>query len=180
MEGKKVDSKLLLFTLLLGLITLLLLNYFLDKSRNNNSIWDYDKLESVEDIMYTGKRVTDRETYYALETIIYDYLDSYIADSNDDESINYEYYYNFLAKNYKEHLSKKEYKEVAEKFLNKFYINMDSDYVAMYKYQLLKEIYLLDENVYVCKLESKRNNETAYIAIRLDLAKRAFNIVYIE
>lgn len=179
MEGKRVDSKLLLFTLVLVLITLLLLNYLLNNSRSNG-IWDYDNLESAEDVMYQGERITDRETYYALETIIYDYLDSYIVDSSDKENITYEDYYNFLTKSYKKHLSKKEYKEVAERFLNKFYINMDSDYEAMYKYQLLKEIYLLDENVYVCKLESKRNNETGYIALKVDEAKRAFNIVYIE
>lgn len=179
MEGKRVDSKLTLFTLVLVLIALLLLNYLLSNSRDNG-IWDYDKITSLKDIMYQGEKVTDRETYYVLETIIYDYLDSYIVDSSDKDNITYEDYYNFLTENYRKHLNKKGYKEVAGEFLNKFYINMDSDYEAMYKYQLLKEIYLLDENVYVCKLQSKRNNETAYIALRVDKAQMTFNIVYIE
>jgi len=178
MEGKRVDSRLLLFTLVLVLITLLLLNYVL-KGNRNDGIWNYKEIESATDVMYLGEKITDRQTYYTLENIINQYLNSYI-NTNNEEKIMYDDYYNYLTENYRKHLSKKEYKEVSENFLNKFYINIDSDYEAMYTYQVLKEIYKLEDSVYLCRLYSKRNNETGYIAIQLFESDLTFNIVYIE
>lgn len=179
MEGKRVDSKLMLFTLVLVLITLLLLNYFFNNNRTD-SIWNYKEITSAIDVIYLGEKVTDRDTYYTLETIVNQYLNSYINPYNDEEKIMYEDYYNYLTENYRKHLSRKEYIEVAEKFLNKFYININSDYEAMYTYQLLKEVYAFDNNVYLCKLESKRNNHIGYIAFQINESELAFNIVYIE
>lgn len=179
MEGKRVDSKLLLFTLVLVLITLLLLNYLFDKNRDKG-IWDYKEITSATDVMYFGEKVTDREIYYTLESIINQYLDSYINVNDDKDKIMYEDYYNYLTENYKKHLSKKEYKEVAENFLNKFYININSDYEAMYTYQILKDIYEFENSIYLCRLESKRNGEIGYIALQIDQSQLAFNIVYIE
>lgn len=179
MEGKKVDSKLLLFTLVLVLITLLLLNYLL-KGNREVGIWNYKEITTATDIMYLGQKVTDRDTYYTLEAIVNQYLNSYINTGNDDEKLMYEDYYNYLTENYKKHLSKKEYIEVAKNFLNKFYVNINSDYETMYTYQILKEIYDMGNNVYMCKLESKRNNEIGYIAFQINQSELAFNIVYIE
>lgn len=179
MERKKVDSKLLLFTLVLILITLLLLNYLL-KGNRKDGIWDYDNITRATQVMYLGQKVTDRDTYYTLEAIVNQYLNSYIKENNDNEKIMYEDYYNFLTENYRSHLSKKEYIEVAKNFLNKFYVNINSDYETMYTYQILKEIYAFDNNIYMCKLESKRNNEVGYIAFQLNESELAFKIVYIE
>lgn len=179
MEGKRVDSKLLLFTLVLVLIALLLLNNFLEGNRKDE-VWNYAKITSATDVMYLGKRVTDRNIYYTLENIVNQYLNSYINTEDDQDKIMYEDYYNYLTDYYKKHLNKKEYKQVAENFLNKFYININSDYEAMYTYQLIKDIYAFDNNVYLCKLVSKRNNEIGYMAFRVNEAELAFNIVYIE
>lgn len=178
MEGKKVDPKLMLFTLILVLIVLLLFNFLLEKNRTDE-IWNYKEITTAEDIMYQGKRVTDRETFYTLEKIITQYLNSYINVYNEDK-IMYEDYYQFLTKNYKNYLSKKEYKQVAEKFLNKFYINIDSDYIAMDTTRVVKRIYELDNSVYVCMLEGNKSKETGYIAIQLNTTEAIFNIVYIE
>lgn len=179
MEGKSIDSKLLLFTLVLVLITLLLLNYLFEGNRKDE-IWNYEEMTSVTDIIHLAKENKDREIYYTLEAIVNQYLNSYINPYNDEEKIMYPHYYNYLREDYKNYLSKKEYMEVAEKFLNKFYININSDYEAMYTYQLLKEVYSFGNNVYLCKLVSKRNNEIGYIAFQIDESELAFNIVYIE
>lgn len=179
MEGKKVDSKLLLFTLVLVLITLLLLNYLLEGNREVG-IWNYKEITTATDVIYMGQKVTDRDTYYTLETIVNQYLNSYINENNDDEKIMYEDYYNYLTEGYKKHLSKKEYIEVAKNFLNKFYVNINSDYETMYTYQILKDIYDMGNNIYMCKLQSKRNNEIGYIAFQVNQSELAFNIVYIE
>lgn len=177
MEGRKVDSKLLLFTLVLVLIALLLLNHFLNKNRVDG-VWNYKEIETATDVMYKGERVTDRTVFYTLETIINEYLNSYINTNNDKEKIMYDEYYNYLTESYKGYLNKKEYKEVAKNFLNKFYV--DTGDGSMYTYQLLKDIYKFDNDVYLCKLTSKRNNETGYIALQINEAKQAFKIVYIE
>ena len=179
MEGKRVDSKLLLFTLVLVLITLLLLNFLFEGNRTD-SVWNYKEITTATDVMYLGEKVTDREIYYTLETIINQYLDSYIKPKTNEDKVMYEDYYDYLTENYRKYLSKREYKQVAEKFLNKFYININSDYEAMYTYQLLKDIYAFENNVYLCKLVSKRNNEVGYIAFQISQSELAFNIVYIE
>lgn len=178
MEGKKVDSKLLLFTLVLVLIVLLLLNYFFERNRTD-TIWNYKKITTATDVMYLGELVTDRTTYYNLENIVNQYLDSYIEDNNEDTD-NYEKYYDYLTENYRRYLGKKEYMEVAEKFLNKFYININSAYESMYTYQLLKDIYKFENNVYLCVLENKSNNEIGYIAVQMKESDSTFKIVYIE
>lgn len=179
MEGKRVDSKLLLFTLVLVLIALLLLNYLFEGNRTDE-VWNYKKITTATDVIYLGEKVTDRTTYYTLETIVNQYLDSYINRYNDEEKVMYEDYYNYLTDNYKKHLSKSKYKEVAKKFLNKFYVNINSDYETMYTHQILKDIYAFDNNIYLCKLESKRNSEIGYIAFQISESELAFNIVYIE
>lgn len=179
MEGKRVDSKLVLFTLILVLITLLLLNYVFNNN-GNDEIWNYSKITTATDVIYLGERVTDRQTYYTLETIVNQYLNSYINVYNEEDKEMYDDYYNYLSVNYKKHLSKRKYKEVAEKFLNKFYVNIQSDYETMYTYQILTDIYAFENNVYLCKLENKRNGENGYIAFQVNESQYAFNIVYIE
>ena len=179
MESKKIDSKLLLVTLVLVLIALLLLNKLMESNRTDE-IWNYKEITTAANITYLGERITDREIYYTLENIINQYLDSYINKYNDEDKITYKDYYNYLSENYKKYLSQKEYLAVAEKFLNKFYINIESDYESMYKYQILKQIYKFDNNVYLCKLECKRNGEVGYIAFQINESELIFNIMYIE
>lgn len=183
MEGKKVNSKLLLFTLVLVLIVLLLLNKFLD-GLNTNDIWNYKKLTSAQDIIQKGKIVTDREIYYNLEEIITKYVESYLSEQSTNlDMINYKDYYTFLIKDYKKHLSQEEYNNVAETFLNKFYVKNVSEWEAyeyMDVFSLITNIYSFDNNIYLCKLYSKETRNTGYIAIKLDLTNEGYYIVYIE
>ena len=179
MEGKRIDSKLLLFTLVLVLIVLLLLNWWFDKNRVDD-IWNYKEITTGAYLIYQGKKVTDRELYYDLESIVNQYLNSYINKYNDKDKIMYTDYYNYLTENYKKHLSKKEYLEISENFLKKFYISIDSSYETMDTAQVVKSIYEFENNVYMCKLQGNRSGETGYIAFRVDTANNVFNIVYIE
>ena len=176
MEGKKVDSKLLLITLILVLICLLLLNTLLKKGRTDE-FWNYDEIESASLLMYLGEKVTDREMYYTLENIVNQYLNSYI-DNGDEEKELYDEYYNYLTESYRDYLSKRGYKKVAKNFLDKFYINIDSNYETMYTHQILKGICKFDNDIYLCQLE--RKNEKSYIAFQLNESQNAFKIVYIE
>lgn len=179
MEGKRIDSKLLLFTLVLVLIVLLLLNWLFDKNRVDD-VWNYKKITTASEMIYLGQEVTDREMYYTLENIVNQYINSYINKYNDEEKIMYSDYYNYLSESYKKHLSKREYLEVAEKFLKKFYISIDSSYETMDTAQILKGVYEFENDVYLCELIANRSGETAYIALRVNTANNIFNIVYIE
>ena len=174
MEGKRIDSKLVLFTLVLVLITLLLLNHFL-KSNSINDIWDYKNITTAGNIIYIGEKVEDRNTYYTLENIINTFINSYLS-----KDMNYKDYYEVLREDYKDFLGKKKYYKAAEDFLKKFYINIGSDYQSMDTKELIKEIYLFNNNVYLCRLESSYSNQEAYIAVMLNESNNLFNIVYIE
>lgn len=178
MERKKVDSRLLLFTLVLVLIVLLLLNYVFNKNRTDG-VWNYKKIKTATDVIYLGQRVTDRETFYTLEQIVKQYLNSYI-NKYDEDKVMYEDYYNYLTESYKNYLSKREYIKIADKFMKKFYININSDYENMETNKILKNVYEFENNVYLCELKSNRSNETGYVAFQVNAPQLAFNIVYIE
>ena len=175
MQEKKVDSKIMLFALILVLITLFLLNRLFESNRYEG-VWNYKKITSAKSLIFEGEEFTNRETYYVLEEIVNQYLDSYIS-KNDNENKGYEEYYKYLTKSYKNYLSKNKYKQVAETFFNKFY---DETTNTMYTSQLITAVYKYDNDIYLCKLENKTNNEIGYIALKVSEYQQAFNIVYIE
>ena len=179
MEGKRVDSKLLLFTLVLVLITLLLLNFLL-KGNKVNDVWDYKKIKSAQDVIYLGQRTEDRQIYYTLEEVISEYLDSYLS-----KDLTYKDYYQFLRSDYKKHLGRGKYLKVAENFMNKFNTFIDEDYQSMEKTDIIKSIYEFNDNVYMCRLQSNRSEEydemeEGYIAVQLSSRDNMYYIVYIE
>ena len=174
MEGKRVDSKLMLFTLVLVLITLLLLNYFLENNRTDG-IWNYKELTTADSIIYLGEETKDRTTYYILESIVKDYLNSYVntySESINENKIMYEDYYNYLSKNYKKFLNKTEYIEISKNFWEKFYVKTQSEYEV--------SDHMDSNGVYLCKLESSYTGKTGYIAIALQKTTNSYTIVYIE
>ena len=176
MEGKEIDSKLWLLTSVLVLIVLLLFNY-LFKGNSTDPIWNYKEITSAINLTYLGEKIDDRKIYYTLENIVDDYVNSYIV--NEDKS-SYKYYYQYLREDYKKYLGKKKYYEVSESFLKKFYININSDYEKMDTSQLIKQVYLFDNNVYLCILEGRYKKETGYFAVMLNESSNTYNIVYIE
>lgn len=185
MEGKRIDSKLLLFTLVLVLITLLLLNFLL-KGNRADEIWNYKEITTAEDVIYLGEKDYTRQTYYDLEGIINKYLNSYVDTYSEDVSqdgLTYEQYYDYLIDDYKKHLTKDEYIEVSKKFLDKFLIKNGYEFEVtefMETEKVLKDIYKFENGVYLCKLESSYNDKHGYIAIQLMDTESTFKIVYIE
>ncbi len=186
MEGGKVNSKLLLFTLILVLIVLLLLNYFFNKSKVDG-VWDYKDLGGIQTVMYLGEKTYDRDTYYNLEEIVKQYLNSYVdtysQDINSSDKLNYKEYYKYLTDSYKNYLSKAEYEKVAETFLKKFYINASSEYEVMDYMEdtnVIKNIYEYDNDTYLCELKSSQNGSVGYLAVRVNMQDNQFYIVYIE
>lgn len=183
MEKEKVNTKLLLFTLVLVLIVLLIFNYLL-KNNSTDSVWNYKELTSGTDIIYLGKKIEDRQIYYNLEKIVTEYVNSYLPEGEQAiKDVTYEDYYDALSEKYKNYLGKNKYYEVAQKFLKKFYINVTSDYETM-EYmdteRIIKNIYVFENYVYLCELETSDGKNTGYIAIQMNTENNSYCIMYIE
>ncbi len=185
MEGKKVDSKLLLFTLILVLITLFLLNG-LFRGAKSVGIWNYDEITTGTQLIAYGTLSQDRQTYYIMEEIVNKYLNSYISTYGNEELedwMPYEQYYDYLTDNYKDYLSRKDYEKLAKEFLNKFYVYEEGEYDAtefMDTYNVIKAIYELDNDVYLCELRGETTLNKGYIAIATDSNDNTYRIIYIE
>ena len=109
MGRKKIDSKFMLFALVLILIILLLLNWLLGNN-TNKGVWDYDKINSASELIYLGEKIKDRSTYYTLEGIVANYLNSFLVgeSENQEGTLNYTQYYEYLTEEYRKHLNQKE------------------------------------------------------------------------
>lgn len=177
MEGQRIDSKLMLFTVVLVLITLLLLNYLFENN-SKKGVWDYNEITTAESIIYQGERVVDRETYYTIEQIIRDYINSY--EVYGDDTLTYKDYYNYLSKEYKKKINQKEYEVKAEDFFNKLKIIYNTGYEMIDNTNILKDLYKLDNNVYVGKVQSDYSNSYGYIAIQLNEQSLDYQILWIE
>lgn len=184
MERKKIDSKFMLFALVLILIILLLLNWLLGNN-TNNGVWDYEKINSASELIYLGEKIEDRSTYYTLEGIVANYLNSFLVgeSENQEGTLNYTQYYEYLTEAYRKHLNQKEYNNVANKFLSKFYVNAKSEYEAM-EYmdtnKIIKNIYLFEDNIYLCELRGSQTGNKGYIAFALKENDNIYKLVYIE
>lgn len=182
MGGNRVNTKLLLVTLILGLIALLLLNYFF-KNNRVDGVWNYAKIDKVNTIINQGERTNDREVYYNMESIIKQYMNSYLIDESEEDNMNYMDYYNYLTDYYKTYLSKSEYKEVADNFFSKFYVQTESQYertTFMDVEGIIQSIYEYADNTYLCELKSSYNNTIGYFAARINIQENQFYIVYVE
>ena len=177
MEGQRIDSKLMLFTVVLVLITLLLLNYLFENN-SKKGVWDYKETTTAASVMYQGEKVEDREVYYTVEQIIRDYINSY--DAYGDDAFTYKDYYNYLSKEYKKNISKKEYEVKAEEFFNKLKIKYNTGYEMIDNTNILKDLYKLDNNVYVGKVQSDYSDSYGYIAIQFNQQSLDYQILWIE
>lgn len=189
MEKLNVSNKTILLVLTIILILLIIINYLINNLRDNKYI--YEDI-SVTKLMYQGEEITDRTIYYTLENIIVKYISSYYGTTStgveieleEEPEYNYQEYYEALENSYKKHLGKKEYLELSEKFLNKFYVESgDQDIEVHYymdTYNIIKGIYRIKENTYICELYSSSNYEYGYIGIVLDPPSQEYRIFIIE
>ena len=190
MEKLKLNNKSLLALLIVVLIIILLANYFMSLDKDNE--FNYENIEVIE-LFYTGKQVTDRNTYYILEDIIVNYLNSYTnaKDSNGNSVLleveskyTYEEYYDTLLESYKDYLEKEEYLKVADEFMDKFFVTNGDENVEIHYFmdtdRILKEITEIKDNYYICRLYSSYNNKEAYIGIKLDTVNNEYRIFIME
>lgn len=163
------------------LIVLIILSTILKNWGSIKSDENYKSESYVDDFISQSYRVKDRETYYTLEKIIIDFIASYNPLSNYDNEITYKDYYASLSNNYNKHLSYNEYLNVAEQFLQDFYItqNVSSNSELVFR-EILKEIYKKDDNKYMCVLRNNNMIIDKYIGIVLNDNNDTFNIFYIK
>lgn len=189
MENLNMSNKTLLLVLSIILVLFIIINYLINNLEEAE--YDYESL-SASTLMYQGEEIKDRKIYYTLEGIIKKYLSSYYGiDSNGNEiyleeepEYNYQEYYEALTEDYKNYLGKKGYTEVAEKFLNKFYIQGGGSEIEghnyMYTYNIIKQIYKIDQNTYICELYSYINNKYGYIGIVINPNIQEYRIFILE
>ena len=68
--------------------------------------------------------------------------------------------------------------------MTNFFVKSGSEEVEVHyfmdTYQLIKGVYEIDENMYICKLYSSYNDKTSYIGIALDTGNMEFRIFFLE
>lgn len=138
------------------------------------------KNTSIDKLIVFSTETTDRDTYWNLNSIVYDFVITYQSDFNEQVK-NIEYYYNALDPNYKKYLGKKKYTEISNNFISKV-IDEEKNQSSSVQEPLIKTVYKMDEydNAYICELITKNNNEDAYIGIILDTKNKNYNIFYIN
>lgn len=190
MEKLNISNKALLGILAIILVLLIIINFLLENMRQTGL--DYENIEASK-LINQGEKVTDREIYYTLEDIIVKYISSYntVVDEQGNTYYleaqaenSYEEYYEALIESYQVYLNEEEYIEVARNFLNKFFvIGGDPEFEVHYYMQtqgILKGVYELQQNEYICKLYNKTNHKYGYIGIVLDPKEEQYRIFIIE
>lgn len=184
MESKKVKNinvntisskqKLLLaICFLLIIIVLLWISKQIFKKRE----FDYKNMNHT-DFISEGIINNDRDIYWSLNEIIVNILVTY-ENIGKDDSIKPEDYYIVLSEDYKDYLGMSRYKKLINEFLQKFVIK--NSYTTTIKTsKIIKNVYYLDNNRYICELSTVSEENEAYIGITLNTANKTYNIFYIE
>lgn len=146
---------------------------------DRNQLLDYSAIESGEDVIKNHKLTFDREIYYTLDGILEKFINAY---SDIGSTRSYKDYYKTLNSEYKKELSKSEFIEECDKFFSVLKISTDSvmEDVAVYQTEnIIRTIYDLDDDMYVCVVGLTSSNEYAYIGIKLNTTQKTFEIFYI-
>ena len=184
--NNNISSKQKLIILTIILVVLIVGVNILKALGKQEGIWNYKEITSATDVISSGSIITDRKTYYELEDIIVRFLlanDGISTTNLETENIGYDAtykdYYSILTKEYKKHLSRKEFNEKANKLLNRFVIPLDiEEFGYMNTKNIIKNIYGYGDNKYLCELQSYDN--VGYIGIQLNPYKDCYYIFYIE
>lgn len=170
--------------ILLGLLLIIVFAIVTNLIRNNlNAKIDYSSDNVVADLLKSATITYDRETYYIMEDIITNYISSYSNVDLDDEQVSYEEYYDILEKTYKNKLGKSKYKSVATEFFknveytDEFGMDIHTDYITT---NVIRAIYDLGDNKYLCAVGLISNIEYGYIGISLNTSKNSYEIFYLE
>ncbi len=188
-DFERLNSKQKLIFLLIILILLVVIASTLMKLRFGNEVIDY-KNKNVYSFIIESKQDKDRNTYWTLNNIIIDFLDSYQTVEKLDTSalIEYKYtgysleeYYKVLDSDYKKFLGKNKYMEISKNMMSKMVTKNENGYVLNTE-NIIKKIYKLNnyENAYICELNTVDKASSAYIGIILDADQGIYSIFYIE
>ncbi|MBR5228133.1 MAG: hypothetical protein IKV94_05820 [Clostridia bacterium] len=168
--------------LIMGCIVIVFLIILTNLIRSDNeAIIDYGDVESVSDILVNATLDTDRETYYTLDAIISKFVSSYSVNEENDEG--YEEYYNVLHKSYRDELGKSKYKEIAKNFFDKLTITQETGMSTLSYVQserILRQIYAIDTNTYLCVVGAENSSKVGYIGIKLNNETNTYSIFYLE
>ena len=177
---EKNDIKKYLFIAIILVIILILLGNMIKNADVIKRYKEYKSETYAQDFISSAHKIEDRNTYYILEKIIIDYIASYSPHSEFDAGFRYEEYYSCLSDYYKKYLKYDKYLDVAEDFLQGFYVtqNVTSNSQLVFR-ELIKEIHVNNENMYMCVLRNDNLNKNKYIGIELHEESKEFRIFYI-
>ena len=149
---------------------------------NNESIINYNKIKSGQDLISSATLTYERSIYYTLEDIITNFISSYNIRNFDSNVSSYEEYYEVLNDSYKYRLGKEQYLKLSQSFFKHFeFLSDGMDPTTVYVSQnIIRSIYDLGEDRYVCKLSVYGKEDYGYIGIKLNPSKKSYEIFYLE
>ncbi len=176
----------------LGIICIILLSIgtsiISNIGKEDNNI-DYKNF-NIDDILVYSTETKTREEYWILNDIIYSFLSSYNKEISPNGILNIEQssvytresYYKVLSNSYRKYLSKSKYMDLSKTMMEKF-ISYKENKKQIKTENLIEKIFILDDfkygqNMYLCKLNTERENTTSYIGIKL-LENNSYSIFYI-
>lgn len=181
METEDKNKKLYIIAGILLIIAFVIATNFI--KNNLNSKIDYNSDNVVADLMKSATITYDRKTYYELEGIITKYISSYNKEVLAEDQLSYEEYYDVLEEEYKSKLSKAKYKEVAQIFFKSVeYTNSSSmdSMTTIVTTNIIRSIYDLGDNRYLCMVGISNNTKVGYIGIELVPSNNTYSIFYLE
>lgn len=139
---------------------------------------DYKNATSLT-FLISSVEENDRNTYWILNDIITDYIISYQYDNS--IGMSYKDYYDALTPEYKKYLGSGKYNSLSKRFLEKFKVTSSTE-ETMKTFDVIDTVYkdLNDQNRYICKLKTSKEDTEAYIGIILNVKNNTYNIFYIE
>lgn len=163
--------------------------YNLENNETNGI--DYGTDLNINYMLKFSEKNTDRQIYLTLNEIIFDFLNSYnleIKEYGGDTELSFisfkrKDYYKVLASSYKKKLGWFKYNSLSKEFMQNFIYSGDRGQY-MKTSDILNEIYELGTymysgDMYICKLNTAKENEYAYIGIQLEEKSKKYNIFYL-
>lgn len=154
-------------------------------NKNTRTTWKYNSFDSVSEMLYKGETTkNNRKLYWEMKEIINNFLATMEDIEFDSENItnrtDLSDYYQVVSKEYKRKLNKSKFEDKSKQFISRFLQedHLGNKYVDNFA---IKNIYLFDDNKYICDLKLYDSDDTiGYIGIELNEKKAKFSIFYIE
>lgn len=166
--------------LIITILILLIVIFGILKSVTKKSEGIDYKSTSTDDLMMRSSSNNDRDVYWNLNKIVYDFINTYQSKFT-KEIKDVGYYYDALDPNYRKYLGKRKYMDKANNLITKV-IGEEKDVFSLIPKPLIVSVYKMYEydNAYICELSTQNENDKAYIGIILNTEKKKYNIFYID